>query len=523
MNATEALEMCPQLRLVHVETIDGQGKSTDPELDSAVGKEDHELADIESRHRSARSAAAGNSKMDIEKVSLERYRKASVEIMKVFRKFVPDNHIERASIDESFLDLTEIVENRLGSGPSSWPDAEMLATIGEEDPESPDILRRFAKTIPELHVVGDSLSDDRDLDRRLVEGARIAKQIRDQIWEDCKFTSSAGIASNKMLAKLVAGFHKPAQQTLLPQSAVSDMLVDVKLGKVRGLGGKLGRRLGCETIGEVRNLKLETLRLMFGEATAVWVFRIVRGIDDSQVVPRTRPQSLLAGKSFTAVHTLDSVLPYVRMMAAEVAARMAVDKEEHNRVAQTLVLHFRTLDRRPTASGRKMRSKSMPMPRGGKPDDLVDAAMRMLASCGPDMFPCSHLSMAAHHFSEAPKSAEEGGLTKFFSASTHGPVIPPTRPVERVKPRHRTLKDFPAKSSVDTAQRANTTAAQADQACPICAQSLSGLLNSEVNAHIDSCLSGKPAPLRAEKRRHGGDGAPSSKRGIASFFGGSRS
>lgn len=41
------------------------------------------------------------------KVSLRRYRRASVEVMRVLQRFVPEDKLERASVDEAYADLTD--------------------------------------------------------------------------------------------------------------------------------------------------------------------------------------------------------------------------------------------------------------------------------------------------------------------------------------------------------------------------------------------------------------------------------
>ena len=55
------------------------------------------------------------------------------------------------------------------------------------------------------------------------------------------FTCSAGISTNKLTAKFIAGIHKPnSQSTLLPDDTETFM-ADIPLRKLRGFGGKLGQ------------------------------------------------------------------------------------------------------------------------------------------------------------------------------------------------------------------------------------------------------------------------------------------
>ena len=62
-----------------------------------------------------------------------------------------------------------------------------------------------------------------------------------------------GVAHNKILAKLGSGLHKPSQQTVVPLAAVSGLLNNLPLPKLRQLGGKFGqdvmRGLNISTVG----------------------------------------------------------------------------------------------------------------------------------------------------------------------------------------------------------------------------------------------------------------------------------
>ena len=48
-----------------------------------------------------------------QKACLERYRVASAEIIAVFHDVVPEAIVEKASIDEAYLDITSIVDAHL--------------------------------------------------------------------------------------------------------------------------------------------------------------------------------------------------------------------------------------------------------------------------------------------------------------------------------------------------------------------------------------------------------------------------
>lgn len=70
---------------------------------------------------------------------LPSYREASAEVIEVLTQF--SKCVERASIDEAYIDLTEEVDKRMASLEARQIDAQMLANthvIGYEPEEPPD-------------------------------------------------------------------------------------------------------------------------------------------------------------------------------------------------------------------------------------------------------------------------------------------------------------------------------------------------------------------------------------------------
>lgn len=86
------------------------------------------------------------------------------------------------------------------------------------------------------------------------------------------YKCSAGIAHNKILAKLVCGLHKPNKQTILPQESVPKLYKELPLKKIPGLGGKFGisisDKLNISKIGELIVFSEKQLIKHFEEKTA---------------------------------------------------------------------------------------------------------------------------------------------------------------------------------------------------------------------------------------------------------------
>lgn len=113
----------------------------------------------------------------------------------------------------------------------------------------------------------------------------IAREIRTRIREVTGLTASAGIAANKMLAKIASDWRKPdGQFAILPQD-VDTFMPALPVGKLGGVGPKMRERLAAQdihTCGDLQAIpRLELLR-RYGS----WggeLHDLCRGIDDRPV------------------------------------------------------------------------------------------------------------------------------------------------------------------------------------------------------------------------------------------------
>ena len=356
------------------------------------------------------------------KVSLERYRSASRRIFSVFTDIVGEHSVEKASIDEAFLDVTSLVDSALAS-PEAAP--QMLAAhsafdalvavqggaharhpgVGQDPPAQAPPHGSVPGTAagnlqcwlppprpltggggpqnppPPLHdwcvawpvgegepappPAGTLLPPGDPLSTRLLLAAHVAATCRREVWRRLGFTCSAGVAHNKLLAKLASARNKPNQQTLVPVGTVRPLLARLPLGSLRHLGGKLGERVAKQwrvsTVGELLGVSFEDMLRVLGEKTGPWLWGVVRGQCAEEVrVGRTATKSMLAAKSFRAAQGQDmaAVATWMRMLASDLAARMVADAAQHGRAPRTLSVCWCRADVR----GQAMRSKTGPMP-----------------------------------------------------------------------------------------------------------------------------------------------------------------
>ncbi|KAL8513273.1 hypothetical protein ACS0TY_019467 [Phlomoides rotata] len=298
------------------------------------------------------------------KADLTVYRDAGSEVVSILSKKV---RCERASIDEVYLDLTEAAEKMLAENP-------------------PESLEAISEEVLKSHVLGLHLdgANDRDCvkkwfctnnsvrrDKLLACGALIVAELRLEVLKETEFTCSAGIAHNKMLAKLASGMNKPAQQTIVPFSSVNKLLESLPIKKMKQLGGKLGTSLQVDlcvnTVGDLLQFSEEKLQERYGINTGTWLWNVARGICGDEVKGRLLPQSHGSGKTFPgaqALKTVYSVQKWLNELCEELCERLLRDLEQNKRIARTLTLHASAYKPNDSESLKKFPSKSCPLRNG---------------------------------------------------------------------------------------------------------------------------------------------------------------
>ena len=155
------------------------------------------------------------------------------------------------------------------------------------------IYRRFTPLVEPLSI------DEAFLDvtgcERLFGGAEeVARKIKAAVREETGLTVSAGVASNKFLAKIASDLGKPDGLTIVPPGGEQDFLDPLPVGKLWGVGKvteEALRRRGIRTIGDLRRSSRETLVRTFG-AHGEHLHELARGIDDRPVETEREAKSI---------------------------------------------------------------------------------------------------------------------------------------------------------------------------------------------------------------------------------------
>ncbi|GFS13089.1 DNA polymerase eta [Elysia marginata] len=273
------------------------------------------------------------------KADLTRYREAGAEVIAVFSKFC--SCVERASVDEAFLDITQEVSQRLKALDDSCTLLQQIPnTFVEGYDRGPEGTGKWLE-----HVTSDAGAE---CERRLAVAAAMVEEMRAAVFQETGFTCSAGISHNKMLAKLACGRNKPNKQTVFPLSSVPSVFETLPIPKIRHLGGKLGAflidDLHLQYMGDLVKFTEQELQAQCGAKTGSWLFNACRGIESECVNTRELPKSIGCSKNFRGKEILDTkekVKFWLSELSKEVSERLDKDLLQNKRTAKSLTLHVR--------------------------------------------------------------------------------------------------------------------------------------------------------------------------------------
>ena len=168
----------------------------------------------------------------------------------------------------------------------------------------------------------------------------VARTIRQQIREELKLTASAGVAPNKLLAKLASDWRKPDGLFVIQPEDTDAFLLPLSVGRLPGVGKVTGEKLaklGAQTVGDLRTLDLLVLEHHFGRYGRR-LHELARGIDHSEVVPDKPTQSTSVEDTFEHDVLLTETEPMIRRLAEKLWSA----SREESRIARTVVLKMKT-------------------------------------------------------------------------------------------------------------------------------------------------------------------------------------
>lgn len=200
------------------------------------------------------------------------------------------------------------------------------------------IFARFTEMIEPLSLDEAYL----DVSHLRSSGGAIAREIRAQIREETGLTASAGISTNKLIAKIASDWNKPDGQKEIPGNEISAFISELPVGRLWGVGPKSRERLeamGVSTCGDLQKMDQIELSRKFGK-WGLELWSLCRGLDDREVTPDRTSKSCSIENTFPENHRdMESLLPPMRSMLTELTADVA--KSHSDRVIRSLVVKMK--------------------------------------------------------------------------------------------------------------------------------------------------------------------------------------
>jgi len=195
---------------------------------------------------------------------------------------------------------------------------------GEVSEQVFGIFRRFSPLVQGLSL--DEAFIDVTACRKLFgEPEEIARQIKALILEETGLTASAGVATNKFVAKIASDLDKPDGLVVVPASEVETVLAPLPIERMWGVGPTAAAQLhaaGFVTIGDLARSTEARLEELLG-SWGVEVHHLARGLDDREIITDEPAKSLGAEETFeTDLVTLADIERRLLAQATRVAHRL---------------------------------------------------------------------------------------------------------------------------------------------------------------------------------------------------------
>ncbi|XP_012093124.1 DNA polymerase kappa isoform X2 [Jatropha curcas] len=178
---------------------------------------------------------------------------------------------------------------------------------------------------------------------RGIAGGEIAEELRTAVHEETGLTCSAGVAPNRLLAKVCSDINKPNGQFVLPNDrmAVMTFISSLPIRKIGGIGKVtehvLKEVLGINTCVDMLQ-KCGLLCALFSRSSADFFLSVGLGLGGTNTPQVKFRKSISSERTFSA--TDDEALLYQKL--ADIAEMLCTDMEKEGLRGRTLTLKLKT-------------------------------------------------------------------------------------------------------------------------------------------------------------------------------------
>ncbi len=232
------------------------------------------------------------------------------------------------------------------------------------------IFRDFTPLVEPLSI-DEAFMDVTGCRRLFGSAENIGRLIQQRIKEELQLVASVGVAGNKFLAKLASDLEKPEGFVIIPDGKAQEILADLPIGRLWGVGKVSQRemaRFGIRTVRDFLAIPEELAVQQFGDH-ARHLRQLAVGHDMRPVIPSHEAKSIgneiTFGEDIADARHLQEVLDH---LSDKVARRVRAQ----GFVAKTITLKARYSD-----FSTFTRSESLPVPTDGSVE-IRDVARHLL-------------------------------------------------------------------------------------------------------------------------------------------------
>lgn len=299
--------------------------------------------------------------------NFEKYRAASKAMFTLLKSYT--NLVEPVSIDEGYVDVTDIVDG--------------------------------------------------------ADAIQLAENIQKRLLEELDLPCSIGIAPNKFLAKTASDMKKPMGITVLRKRQVPDVLWQLPTQEMHGIGESTAKKLaehGMKTIGDIAKRSDKELEQLMGKVgKRIW--QKSYGIDDREVDPESVYDTKSVGSSMTSpkdLVELRELFDMIQVLSGKVSSRL----RSKNLAGTTLQIQFRTADW-------KNITRSISFKNGlSSKEDIEREAMKLVRKHWNEE-PIRLLGVAISHVYNVKEEAEQLSIFNYEKHAKEEPVLKLVEQIKR--------------------------------------------------------------------------------------------
>ena len=270
-------------------------------------------------------------------VHFGKYREISQQVRGVLAEYDPN--FVSVSLDEAYLDLTELLEERRKDPPRKFLRAQNRRD-GLND--SSGSVSGGEAGEPEMVEFGND-----------VEG--VVREMRFKIEQKTQLTASAGIAPNAMLAKVCSDRNKPNGQFYLKpdRENVVDFVQNLPIRKISGIGRvsqQMLKALGIETCADLYTRRA-LIHLLHSQISCRFLMRVCLGLGETRLEGGGPRKSLGTETTFTEISQPHELYKVCERLTQDVVKSLTAESLK----AKTVTIKLKTV-----AFDAKVRSHSFP-------------------------------------------------------------------------------------------------------------------------------------------------------------------